>query len=192
MFFPLFSFSLAWLALYGGLPITTIIGLLFCFAIRSEVRTVKPKEIQLLARMFKSHIIERIHKADILELIELARLLLVRIFDVQIGDVIRQDRNFIAVQFMVILIFQLRGRQVLDQLGDERPCASGGVQISMQFSPSVLPKCLNVRWSALSIIKRRSHPACTRFPVCPPPSGYTPCKNFRTTPSKISASRDGH
>ena len=143
--------------------------------------------------MFKAHIIERIHKADILELIELARLLLVRIFDVQIGDVIRQDRNFIAVQFMVVLVFQLRGRQVLDQLGDERPCARGGVQNLHALIAQRLAEMLERQM--VGALDHKAHDLIGRVHnsrVCPPPSGYTPCKNSRTTPSKISASRDGH
>jgi hypothetical protein len=75
-------------------------------------------------------IVERIDKTQIRVFFIFASQGRVGRLDIQIGDVIRQDRDLVGVQFLAVFVFEL-GRlaaEMLDQLGDKGAGAGGGVE----------------------------------------------------------------
>ena len=64
-------------------------------------------------------VVQRIHEAQIGELQVTAGPFLVGILDVQVGDVVGQDRDFVGVDFVPVLVLQPVGGQVVDQVGYE-------------------------------------------------------------------------
>jgi hypothetical protein len=67
-------------------------------------------------------IVQSIDKADIFKFGIAVHLVLVGVFDVQIGDVIRQNRHLVGVQLVFLFIFQILWRNIVYNIGDKSPC----------------------------------------------------------------------
>ena len=55
---------------------------------------------------FKTHVVQGVYKENVLKRFVLPRLLFVGVLNVEVGDVIRQNRHFIAVQFVFVFVGQ--------------------------------------------------------------------------------------
>ena len=75
----------------------------------------------------ESHIVQRIHKTQVLKLPIFARLLFIGILDVEIGNVIGQNGDFIAMNFILIFIFKGLWWEIVNNFSNKRPGASAGV-----------------------------------------------------------------
>jgi len=118
----------------------------------------RAEQIALLAlvRFQRRRIVEGVNETQIRIVLILARDRGIGRLDVQVRDIVGQDRNFIGVQFFEIFVPQLCGltAKMLDQFGDKGAGARCGIKDFDIFVDSALPKCLWQRKSALSIIKR--------------------------------------
>ena len=95
-------------------------------------------------RTLPVHIVQRVHEHQVRELPVSPRLLPICIFDVQVGDVVRQYRNLVRVHLVQVLVLQPVSRQVLDEVRDERPRPCRRVQylhvLVRKRAPEVLPQ----------------------------------------------------
>ena len=133
----------------GGLPMMTEILRLFWRRMRSQVLGFQFKDMPYwLSVLVNSMIVQRVHKADVFKWHILAHLLAVGVLDVEIGDIVGQDRHFIAVDFVLVFVGELLLRNILDQFGDVCACACGRVKNSTSLSA-------NGRQSACSPDSRR-------------------------------------
>ena len=131
--FLLLSFSLGWLALYGGLPMMTLILRLFWRLMRATFSSLTlPNRSAVHARGggVQAHVVQRVHEAEVGKFGVLAGDGGVGGFDVQVGDVVGQDGDFVGVQLVLVFVLQLGGlaAKVLHQLADEGAGAGGRVE----------------------------------------------------------------
>ena len=100
--FLLLSFSLIWPALYGGLAMMTLIGALHLRSTRSVLASLKMSNFgcPFYGRL------EGVHEANTLECLVGAGRLPEGVLDVHRGDVVWQEHQFVAVQFLAVLVRQ--------------------------------------------------------------------------------------
>ena len=131
--FLLFSFSLSWLALYGGLPMMTLILRLFWRLMRSTFSSLTlpnrsswwPRVLCAGPTLSSVSTKQRFGNSSYSPVMRgVGRL------DVQVGDVVGQDRHLVGVQLLPVLVLELRrlAAEVLDQLADEGAGAGGRVE----------------------------------------------------------------
>ena len=73
-------------------------------------------------------VVQRVHKAEVGKLQVAAGPLLVGVLDVQVGDVVGQDGDFVGVDFVEVFVLQPVGGQVVDEGRDEGARPGGWVQ----------------------------------------------------------------
>ena len=94
-------------------------------------------------RGLKAHVVQRVHKDDVLKRLVRAHLLLVGVLDVEVGDVVGQDGHFVAVQFVFVFVRQLLGGESIRCISVINvPVPVAGSRISTPLSPSPLAEML--------------------------------------------------
>ena len=93
--FLLLSFSFRWLALYGGLPMITLMGFSFCSWMRIQFSSDSAAQVEGALAGYGAagcslpvQVVQRVHEAEVGKLQVAARPLLVGVLDVQVGDVV--------------------------------------------------------------------------------------------------------
>ncbi len=78
----------------------------------------------------KPEVVEGVDKADVGEFEVFADQLGVGEFDVEVGDVVGKDGDFVAVDFVLVFVPErgLVALEVFDQVADEGAGADGGVE----------------------------------------------------------------
>ena len=115
----------------------TLMGFSFCSWTRIQFSSERPPRLKAAwrvtaaagcPRLLPVHVVQGVHEAEVGEFQVAARLFAVAVLDVQVGDVVGQDGDFVGVDFVEVLVFQpLRG-QVVNQAGDEGAGAGGRVE----------------------------------------------------------------
>ena len=115
----------------------TLMGFSFCSWMRIQFSSYSPPRVEGSLPRHRSprrslllpvQVVQRVHEAEVGKLQVAARPLLVSVLDVQVGDVVGQDGDFVGVDFVPVLVLQPVGGQVIDQVGDEGARPGGWVQ----------------------------------------------------------------
>ena len=115
----------------------TLMVFSFCSWTRTQFSVERPPRLKALClctaaarrpRPLPVHVVERVDEAEVRELHVAARPLPIGVLDVQVGDVVGQNRHLVSVYFVEVLVLQPVVGQVVDEAGDEGPRARRRVE----------------------------------------------------------------